>query len=463
MGKREDFLVLQGSDSLLVKMRRDSARFFHDHPSLVAPVFYIFIHVLLLIGYDRSHPDVLMQGDRAPTRLAWIQEVRSSTTFQEFAAILLSKGAPGDYVIHAALFEFGDFFGNGRLILVLLQIVLNALSLVLVYFISRMSALSVRGSLIATLFYAVLPHTTAFPHMLVSEAIFVPVTIGSVYVSMRSLEMESRKIWIAFAALLWFLAALIRPSILLFPIVFAVIALITHRWRIHSFMGFVIMYCALVCVWVVPSMVLTGRPNLAYGPPDAWPRTMYNKALYVIESLDTDARVQESQELRGVPQEEYRATELVKLYFRHPLQGLYVVALDVGKVTLKFDETKVLNYLGIWSAEDEWGKDLVRGSVGRLFFNQPFVFIAVIVGSLFWFATLIMASWGVTWSHAKRLVVPHFLTALCLYTIVTSLPVDFTQGRHRWPADFAICILAVAGYGKRYTQRLIDLPDGFST
>ena len=59
-----------------------------------------------------------------------------------------------------------------------------------------------------------------------------------------------------------------------------------------------------------------------------------------------------------------------------------------------------------------------------------------------------MAAYGAWVSRHRTLV----LTAFALYILATAQLVDAAQSRHRAPAEFALCLLAVAAFQKRNSR-----------
>ncbi len=81
--------------------------------------------------------------------------------------------------------------------------------------------------------------------------------------------------------------------------------------------------------------------------------------------------------------------------------------------------------------------DLVRKQPGLVLYSGlSSVLFAVLVA---------LAAYG-AWAMRRQTLV---LAAFVLYVIATAQSVDAAQSRHRAPAEFALCLLAVAAFQKR--------------
>jgi hypothetical protein len=403
---------------------------------------YFVAHVLLLIAFDTQHPEAFLRGDRSLTRIAQIERVLAADDFSSCLSEIYSYGLPGDYLWQAAFYRVGQMFGSPVLCVIAAQIVLASLSLLAVAAVTFRLSGSEQATTIACVMYACLPHMVAYPHMLVSEAVFVPLCIFATALTVSYLADGTRRD-VVLAAAMWALAALTRPTALLLPAIVAVYALVTapRAWRTHVF--FVLISLLLLSSWFVPSYVVRGEWNISNGDPSMLGRTLQSKADYLVTVLSGEDRVQEAHWLESKKLEEFRFADLTSLYSRHVGKALQIMAIESAKLALKFDETKVLNYLGIWEAETEWGKHLVEDPMGTVGRNK-IMGLVVGVGALVWILVLLLAVYGIAARNLDRKVL-FFLVCYSVCSLAATLVVDYSQGRHRFPVDFAIVAFAACG------------------
>jgi hypothetical protein len=136
-------------------------------------------HVALLVTFDAGNPDAFLRGDRSPKRWLQVERILAVQSSDQFAAELFAFGLPGEYLWHALSIKVGSLFGIGVPFAILVQLVLATASILLVSSMTVMLTNIPRAGILAGLAYALLPHTFAFPHLLVSEAFFVPLSVFS--------------------------------------------------------------------------------------------------------------------------------------------------------------------------------------------------------------------------------------------------------------------------------------------
>lgn len=407
----------------------------------VAAVYFV-AHVVLLIAFDAQHPEAFLRGDRSLTRIAQIERVLAADDFLSGLSKIYSYGLPGDYLWQAAFYRVGQMFGSPVLCVIAAQILLASLSLLAVAAVTSRLSGSEQAATIACIMYACLPHMIAYPHMLVSEAMFVPLCIFATASTVSYLADGTRRD-VVLAAAMWALAALTRPTALLLPAIVAVYGFVTvpRAWRTHVF--FVLISLVLLSSWFVPSYLVRGEWNISNGDPSMLGRTLHNKADYLVTVLPGEDRVQEAHWLESKKPEEFRLVDLASLYSRHGGKALELTAIESAKMMLKFDETKVLNYLGVWEAETEWGKHLVQDPMGTIGRNK-IISLVVGVGALVWILVLVLAVRGMAARNLDRRVF-FFLVCYTVFSLAATLVVDYSQGRHRFPVDFAIVAFAACG------------------
>ncbi|MGO9950476.1 MAG: DUF2079 domain-containing protein, partial [Steroidobacteraceae bacterium] len=167
----------------------------------------------LLLALDARYPSAFLRGDRADSRMAAIEGLRQLGGWHAIVAYLGTHGNIGDYAPQAALYLLG-----GKLTLVISQIALMLLSGICVFRLARLCELSARASCVATALYLGSPHSLVLPHQLCSEGLFVPLVAISTWATSEAVRRSNRLALIC-SGLLVGITTLIRPVILLWPVV----------------------------------------------------------------------------------------------------------------------------------------------------------------------------------------------------------------------------------------------------
>src|SRR5579863_5870707 len=167
----------------------------------------------LLLALDARYPSAFLRGDRADSRMAAIEGLRHLGGWHAIVAYLGTHGNIGDYAPQAVLYLAG-----GKLTLVISQIGLMLLSGVCVFRLARLCELSARASCLATALYLGSPHSLVLPHQLCSEGLFVPLVAISTWATSEAVR-RSNRLALSCSGLLVGITTLIRPVILLWPVV----------------------------------------------------------------------------------------------------------------------------------------------------------------------------------------------------------------------------------------------------
>jgi hypothetical protein len=134
-------------------------------------------------------------------------------------------------------------------------------------------------------------------------------------------------------------------------------------------------------------------------------------------------------------------------------------------VTLAFKsgiERVTLDYLDLFpaaralqKADGGWRERLERRGVlatfAELVHTQPWLIASSALAALVFTAFMALAAYGaITTRHNRPWLL---LTLFVLYVAATAQLVDRAQSRHRAPAEFALCLLAAAGWATLRARR----------
>jgi hypothetical protein len=160
---------------------------------------------------------------------------------------------------------------------------------------------------------------------------------------------------------------------------------------------------------------------------------------------------------RGPGQTKATIGEYVAFVAAHPVLAAKHSARDVGVLTVKSGiERIVLDYLDLYpesrkelqDSDNGWRAQVERRGVvaalWQVFREQPGLILSSAAGAALFVAFMALAIYG-AWSriHSREWLL---LAAFVVYIFATAQAVDAAHSRHRAPAEFALCILAVAGW-----------------
>jgi hypothetical protein len=401
-------------------------------------------HLTLCLLFDRTHPGALLMGDRSDLRLYRVQALFTSDSVSQFIDRVLSAGLPGDYLWHAALYSVCRVLPAPHVWMVMGQVTCWAVSILMLALLCLRLGLGHRVITLAVSLYALLPHSIAFPHMLLSENFFVPFVMAATYFSVCWLQEADRTKFMFLSAAMWAMSALTRPEALLAPVVVAAFLLLARRIRIGRVVRFLGMYAGILALWVIPSLLISGSANLSNQSPDQFHKLLQRKGTFLILTLASDAQAQEKKWIDAVPPEEYSLRDLMGLYSRHPGHAMIVNAYEEAKLLFRFDETKILTYLGIWFADADWQRELAGKPLSTFLAERWPIVLVVAGGSSLWFVLLIFAGYGIgrSWRRPEYLLI----ILLAIYALCSVLMTDNTQTRLRACVNYAFILFASVGY-----------------
>jgi hypothetical protein len=389
---------------------------------LVAPL--AALHVAMFF-FDLLHPERFLSADRAGERLGVIQGLAQSN---DLSAYLAAHGIVGDWLPHALLYLAG-----GQPLVVAVQIVLALLSALWVMQLGRRLGLDERAAGGAALLYALLPHSLVYPHQLATEAIFVPLVILSFRLAMG-----------AGSGLALGLATLIRPITLLWPFIHSLL-------RPGRGKAYLALALAPLLLWMSFIFFATGEFSMGRSGHD-----LGNNLYFRLQRMAADVPEAQRPPERGAGETKATLGEYVAFVVAHPAVTAKYAARDFAVLGFKSGiERVVLDYLNLYpeargelqAADGGWRSQVDRGGVQailELVRKQPALVGSAALGAVGFTVLMLLALYGaLRWVRtAERLA----LVVFVLYIFATSQVVDAAQSRLRAPAEFALCILAVAGW-----------------
>jgi hypothetical protein len=392
-----------------------------------------------MFAYDIAHPGRFLNADRAGERLQVILGLPAAATNGAAGSYIAGHGIPGDWLPQALLYLAG-----GPYFVIAVQVALALVSVAWVRDIGMRVGLSNRRASAAALLYALLPHTLVFPHQLASEAIFVPLVI----LAFRAAP--------AGAGLAIGVATLVRPLTLLWPLVHALSAPSGKPRRRLLALAF-----APLAVWIGFEYLHSGELSMGRSDHDLG-SNLHHRMLRIAASLPQGAQPAAAQTRASV-------FDYVRFVAAHPGATTRHAARDLATLGAKSGiERLTLDYFDLfpsartriqdsdsgWRARaEELGLAAELADLAR---RQPALVLTSSAGVLLCLALVGCAGLGaVRWIRALRAVprdmaVRRLLVAgFVAYVFATALFVDAAQSRHRAPAEFALCLLAVAGWARR--------------
>jgi hypothetical protein len=436
-------------------------------------LLYVGLIQAVMLIYDVRHPDIFLHADRASDRMRAIQDLVSflqgHSSLPEFMRHQgTALGVPGDYLLQGVVFYLG-----GQYAVIFFQILLFMVSVAALYELTLLITQSAKMSVAATLIYAHLPHGVVFPHMLWSESLFDPLTLISFYFVARCVLRDHRWTSIICSALFLALAMLVRPTVLLWPII-VVATLGLSQIPVRKIIGYVAVFAVIMLAW--PSFIwsqtgsfrMTGqvRGGEAHAADD-----LSKRMQFMIETLPLEQRQAADQRFqttqgsgRSLPAVIYR---YVIFGFTYPAPFIKELAHDTFIFVAQSGiERFTIDYLGLAGDERSAIQNQQIGWRKRLL-DEGFVATALIFlrdhGTIF--VTSLLGALGMLliWAFASLGTIAVFLNrtrsfglkerivllSMALFSVYVFLPgqlFNFPQARYRAPAEFCLCVLAIIGW-----------------
>lgn len=394
--------------------------------------FFGVLHALLFL-FDLAHPERFLNADRTQERF----EVMGAFGLLwreggDMGAFLAAHGIPGDWLPHAVLYLAG-----GQFLIVAVQVALALAAIAGVYLIGRRAGLGEGAASAAALVYGLLPHTLVFPHQLATEALFGPLVIFGFVAAVG-----------AKTGLAMGLAMLIRPVTLLWPFIHAFFAREGNR------SGYLLAALLPLFAWMTFMWSATGDFSPGKSSHDLG-HNLYQR----MHRMSANLPEAERPPRKPAGQTTASLGEYLGFVATHPKEALMHGLRDVATLGVKSGvERLALDYLDLfpesraalqdthegWRAQVERqglvaaARDMLRERMGVVLVSG--------IGALVFVAGMVLALAG-TWfaikeKHQARMLLAGFV----VYIFLTAQAIDAAQSRHRAPAEFALCVLAVAGW-----------------
>lgn len=428
-------------------------------------ILALLVHAGLFL-YDLAHPEAFVNVDHGERRLRFILGLLGSTgSGEDVVGFVTSHWIIGDYGFQAILYDLVGQYG-----LILFQVSLTLLSIASLYKLALLLTGSQGTAFLAAFVYTFLPHTLVYPHLLSSEAFFVPLVVFSFYFTGKYLIEKPRLYLLLLAGLMIGLATMVRPVTAIWPAVACVVATITFRsmQQIRNWLGYLAVAYLPLLLWVLLMRTATGEFDLGKGSASLG-SNLYTTVEFVSETLPPadKARVQEiyltygpRDGLESMPVSQYLrfVTEYPLGYAAHQGRAamMFFAKSGTSKVTKSYLQLfpEALAEIDDNETRQSWRQRLEREGVVATFqyYYQRYTILVLLeaLGGAFFVVVMALAIYGtvlLALSYLRRedSLGTRTLQALVLlfpwYVLMASMTSQRLQSRHRAPAEFAICLL----------------------
>ncbi len=456
----------------VTSMKLFGKRFSFSLSSLL--ILAVLVHGGLLV-YDLAHPEAFVHVDHGDRRLRFIQGLLASAgSGEDLTSFATSHWIIGDYGVQAAIYSVVGQYG-----LIVLQVFFTLLSIACLYKLALLVSGSQKTALLAASVYTFLPHTLVYPHLLASEAIFVPLVVFSFYFMTRYLLERPHLPYLLLSGLMIGLATLVRPVTVLWPVAACAVATITFQSKLHirNWFGYLLVASLPLFLWMLLMLSVTGEFSMGKGSASLG-SNLYTTVLFVSDTLPSEdkARVQEiyltygpldGGEKMGIGQYLRFVTEYPIGYAEHQGRAamMFFVKSGINKMTKSYLQLfpEALAEIDDLETRDSWRQRLEQDGIWDTFvyYYQRYsilVILAAVAGVLFAvvmvlsvYGTVVL---GIKYFGKEGSVGRRCMTAMiCLfpwYILAASLSSQRLQSRHRAPAEFAICLLFSVGVSSLY-------------
>lgn len=403
------------------------------------------LHALMWL-YDLQHPERFFNTDRALARIDVIERfVQTLRDGGDLAAFAAAHGIVGDWLPQALLYLAG-----GPPLVIAAQVLLMLASLAWVREIGLRLQLTQGQAVAAAALYGLMPHTLVFPHQLATEALSVPLVVLSFVLVLRApAAMHAR------AGLAMGLATLVRPVTMLWPLVHALAA---RRATPAARLAYLVAGLAPLALWV--GFIFTQTQELSMGRSKFdLPHNLYYRVQRMAAELPPQERFADREEKRlGVADYLRFALEHPGLAAAHAARDMAVLAGKSGVERVVIDyldlhpESRALQDTSAGWRKSVEQRGLVQGllQVAR---ESPALFFTSAAGAAVFVALMALALAG---AYVLLRSGRWMLVAFVVYVFATATVVDAAQSRQRAPAEFALCLLAVAGLAALRRKKAAD-------
>jgi hypothetical protein len=405
---------------------------------------------ILMFGYDLQHPDRFLNADRAIARMQVIEGFEQILRDGgDSVSYLTGHGIIGDWLPQAILYLCG-----GQSAVIAVQVLLALLSILWVRDIGLRLGLTAPTACAAALLYGLLPHTLVLPHQLASEAIFVPLVVGSFALFARAAETRG----LTGAGALLGVATLVRPVTLLWPLLCAPFMPATPRARVR----YLLAALGPLLLWMLFIFGATGEFSMGRSSYDL-DHNLYLRAQHIAATLPASERSVRGGGDPTLSLREYAAfvSDHPGAVLAHSARDLLVLSTKSGVERIAFDylDFAPAQRMELQSPANGWRRQLelhgVWAGLREISNRNPSLTLAAAGGALLFSGLMLLAAVGAfVWlraapddTAASTRGLRIMLAAFPLYIVTVSQVVDAAQSRHRAPAEFALCLLAAAGVG----------------
>jgi hypothetical protein len=407
----------------------------------------VFIHSILL-AFDFFHPEAFLRGDRAGIRAQMVERFYSAlVSGNGIVDAASSLGIIGDYFLHSIAFLVGGKFG-----ILILQIAASILAVCILYLTAFTLTNSRRVAWLAAITYATLPHTLAFPHMLVTETFANTFVILSVYELVKFSQNEAPSARHLMLSGLWVaVSMLIRPIVVLFP-VFVGLAIVICRVDVRFTVIFRYLSVAYLPLLLWMSFLLVSTGSFTTGSSGS---TLGLNLYLKVERMQASAP-EDTLGTALLEQSDKRVSlmEFMDYVTSNPVRYINLLKFDVSNLILNSGVNKLLGYyLELYDVGKEKGSrwlkiidqhGFIKGIVDVLGQSPAFI-ISTLIFTAYWAMLLLGAGMGFTLfvrDSSQPILAKLVLVGLPLYvTFFTVALVSGPRSGHRSSFDFIICLM----------------------
>jgi 4-amino-4-deoxy-L-arabinose transferase-like glycosyltransferase len=432
-------------------------------------LLYILIMHSILFIYDIKNETIFLNGDSGPERLNAIKgfiKAFETNDLQTLIEFIVTNNRIGDYIFHTFFYYIG-----GKHFTLLMQVILAVISYFCLYKIFLEMLKKEALSLIGTVIYIFLPHSIIIPHLLMSESIFNPFIIISIYILLKIRNANKFGVsYSVFCGLLYGSSCLIRPTPIPYIILLPIPIIFSHlcaRKKILYSSIIIIVSLSLVLSWVLLVKLYTGK--LSYG------QTAHGITINIIGKLNRYEGVYYGQPNFNYYNNEISIGLIYGIISKNKMNFLkstisdlssYYINSGINKLLLQyfnvFEGSKLKNGRGTsalnwYKISDSQG---LYQAILHLLKNAALFTIINIIFSLLWLYILIRSiyeSIKIIQNHTEANIIPKFfLIPFFYYMMAVSMLAGSIRSCHRSPIEFLIIIFFISSFSRTLTSEKMN-------
>lgn len=425
---------------------------------------FIAVHGGLLVFDLHSKFEPFLRTDRAANRYVAIANLLRADNWRGIHDALLGNNIiPGEYLVQTAL--YGE---AGPLALVLFQLGLQLIAVLAVFRMTVLVLNAPRFGLWAALLYTFLPHSLVLAHQLSSEAIAVPLLVTAFWLTVE-FRVAGKSIWFLMAAgALFGLSVFVRPVLAPLPILLLpFLGRMRRPQSLAGAAGFAMLGMLPLAlwggfIWMNTNQLSLGNANASLGMNLYGRVERVSAALPPVEQAAISARY-----LKQGADGTLSISDYLSFVMHYPIPSIQHFLRDevtlalksgVSRLTIDFfnlapeDTATIQSWSEGW--RPTWEQHGLLAAIRSVATTSPYVVVSELVGAAFFSLFSLSVSIGLIATLRSALVDRHFggraiglamLSVTVLYIFASAQVVDAAQSRHRYPAEFAMSILAVLG------------------